>query len=102
MPLLFLMIPLLFTYTKNNRTDRLIGELSYPFYLIHILILDIMRPWAELYVPHFLVGSLYAGITLGMAYLIYRGIDARVDDFRHRLFERARIEPVAPNLVMAE
>jgi peptidoglycan/LPS O-acetylase OafA/YrhL len=102
MPLLFLMIPLLFNYTKNNPGDRLMGELSYPFYLVHSLVLFLMRPWVPLYLPHILEGPAYAAMSVGSAYLIYRGIDRKVDAYRHRLFERTRVEPARSGLVLAE
>jgi peptidoglycan/LPS O-acetylase OafA/YrhL len=95
-PLLFLMIPILFYGTKNNATDRLIGELSYPFYLIHMLILVLMRPWVPHYFPQALEGPIYAVISVGSAYLVYRGIDEKVDRFRHRLFERETQAGLAP------
>jgi peptidoglycan/LPS O-acetylase OafA/YrhL len=47
-PLVFaLAIPVLFAYTKRNRTDRLIGELSYPVYILHFPILVGFRAFAE-------------------------------------------------------
>lgn len=101
-PLLFLMIPALFYHTKNNTTDRFIGELSYPFYLIHALILFLMRPWVPLYfVPDpdgplsflpSMEGPLYAIIVIGCSYLLYRFVDEKVDNFRHRLFAQRRVE----------
>lgn len=36
-----LTIPFLFIYTKNSKLDRIIGEFSYPFYISHILVLNI-------------------------------------------------------------
>ena len=102
MPLLFLMIPLLFFHTKNNSRDRLIGELSYPFYLIHSLILFLMRPWVPLYFPSILEGPLYAVMCVGSAYLIYRNIDEKIDTYRHRLFERIRAESPAPEMALAK
>ena len=35
------MIPLLFASYKNEKTDRIIGEMSYPLYLIHPNIIGI-------------------------------------------------------------
>jgi peptidoglycan/LPS O-acetylase OafA/YrhL len=39
-PFLFaLLIPLLFEFTKSNPIDRLIGEMSYPFYIFHFVVI---------------------------------------------------------------
>ncbi|MDB5146066.1 MAG: hypothetical protein JWQ57_86 [Mucilaginibacter sp.] len=40
---LFLSIPFLFKYTEKFKLDRYIGELSYPIYISHILVLNICR-----------------------------------------------------------
>ncbi|MCE0521455.1 MAG: acyltransferase [Methylacidiphilales bacterium] len=101
-PALFLMIPLLFFHTKNNPRDRLIGELSYPFYLVHSLILFTMRPWVPHYFPSVFVGPLYAIMSVGSAYLIYRFIDEKIDNYRHRLFERTRAESPPAEMVPAK
>ena len=102
-PVLFFMLPLLFYHTKNNPRDRLIGELSYPFYLIHSLILFLMRPWVPLYVPPVLTGVLYAAMSVGSAYVIYRCLDEKIDDYRHQLFSRLRAEtPPAPEMALAK
>ncbi len=90
LPVLFIMIPILFNYTKNNETDRLIGELSYPFYLIHLLILFLMWPWLSHYVPPNSLGPIYLFLSIGASYLVYRGIDEKIDNYRHRLFEKER------------
>ncbi|MGK0249204.1 MAG: peptidoglycan/LPS O-acetylase OafA/YrhL [Oleispira sp.] len=34
-----LFLPILFDSTKNNKIDRYIGELSYPIYIVHILVI---------------------------------------------------------------
>ena len=39
----FIAIPYLFKFTKKFKFDRFIGELSYPIYLTHILILNLVR-----------------------------------------------------------
>ena len=39
----FLSIPFLFKYTEKFKLDRYIGELSYPIYISHILVLNIFR-----------------------------------------------------------
>ena len=39
-PFMFVVIPLLFKYTKNNKLDRYVGELSFPVYICHLLVLN--------------------------------------------------------------
>ena len=51
-------IPLIFQFTKNSRVDRWIGELSYPVYICHMLILRVIGN----YVPnHYLALAACAG-----------------------------------------
>ena len=37
---LLVAIPAIFIYTKRNRVDKYVGELSYPIYISHIFILN--------------------------------------------------------------
>lgn len=44
-PILFvLFLPILFHLFKNSKIDRIIGDLSYPFYISHLLCLQITSP----------------------------------------------------------
>jgi peptidoglycan/LPS O-acetylase OafA/YrhL len=82
--IIFLTLPKLFFLTKNIRSDKYIGELSYPLYISHMLVI-----WtADLFLVH---GSLQQRtvVCLGslfFAVLIYEFLDRKVDDIRHRLF----------------
>ncbi|WP_321826099.1 acyltransferase family protein [Maribacter dokdonensis] len=40
---LFLSIPFIFLWSKNMRTDRYVGELSYPIYISHLFLLMIIK-----------------------------------------------------------
>lgn len=40
--LTFLLIPIFFIKTKKNKFDRILGDLSYPIYIIHILVINIL------------------------------------------------------------
>jgi peptidoglycan/LPS O-acetylase OafA/YrhL len=40
-----LCLPFIFQITRNSRADRFIGELSFPIYLIHHLIMMILKPY---------------------------------------------------------
>lgn len=82
--IIFLVLPKLFLLTKNIRVDKYIGELSYPLYISHMLVI-----WtSDLFLVH---GSLQQRtvVCLGslfFAVLIYEFLDRKVDDIRHRLF----------------
>ncbi|WP_426074134.1 acyltransferase family protein [Janthinobacterium sp. DSP2-3-3] len=36
----FVLLPIIFNFTKSNKLDRFIGELSYPLYVVHILVIN--------------------------------------------------------------
>ncbi len=81
---LFLGISRLFEFTQHNRIDRLFGELSYPLYVCHVLVIWIAAAifqrdagWNRVVVPLF---------SICMAGLIYSYIDRPVDRMRHRRF----------------
>ena len=40
-PLVFISLPFLFTFQNRSRTDKYIGELSYPIYIVHMFIVEI-------------------------------------------------------------
>lgn len=77
-------IPLVFLRTKNYKWDRYIGELSYPVYISHLLVVS------------FLTGMGYAQgcaavlITLVVSVGLYHMVDRPVDAARHRWVARAK------------
>ncbi|HJY76921.1 MAG TPA: acyltransferase family protein, partial [Burkholderiales bacterium] len=76
-------LPALFEWTKDIRLDRYLGELSYPLYISHLLVLQL----ALMLVPRLNAtrpGQLALIVAvLGVAAVIYRFIDRRVDRYRH-------------------
>lgn len=85
--ILFLCIGKLFDLSKRSRIDRLLGELSYPLYVCHVLVIWVataMLPrldgWNRVVVPL---------LSICVAGLIYFYVDRRVDDMRHRHFRAA-------------
>jgi peptidoglycan/LPS O-acetylase OafA/YrhL len=100
-PLVCLMVPVLFCATRKNRIDRLIGELSYPFYLIHEHVLIYMKSvFVSLFrSPEDHLPVLYAPCcaftTLLLAWLFYRLIETRTERYRENLFRRFRDQPSA-------
>lgn len=84
-------VPCVFCLTKDIRGDRMIGELSYPLYLVH-------QFWITT-VPHFMKGTPprlqgWVGIlvSIGAAVLMLKLVDQPVDRWRARYFERTRAE----------
>ena len=87
LPLAIVMVPLLFAYTRNNKRDRLIGELSYPYYLVHYHVIAVAEYF--LHEKHNAIfGPLCAVVALGLAYLLYRLIEIRTDHYREQLFQK--------------
>ncbi|WP_165226370.1 hypothetical protein [Aquisphaera insulae] len=81
-------LPFLFAYTKRNRIDRRIGELSYPVYLVHWLVIDLLRmsgsPWVQRN-----LGALTGLLTLASAIVIWYAVDRPIDAWRQQLAARA-------------
>jgi len=88
-PLVCLMVPVLFAATRNNHTDRLIGELSYPFYLIHEHVLIYMQALFA-HRAQWIYAPFCVALTLLMAYLFYRFIETKTERYREGLYEKAR------------
>jgi peptidoglycan/LPS O-acetylase OafA/YrhL len=92
MALLFLIISHLFELTKSSRADRLLGELSYPLYVCHVLIVwllgVVLSPegrWNRVLAPL---------LSVSVAAVIYWCIDKRIDDLRHRRIDALPQRPI--------
>lgn len=80
-------IPFVFSLTRMLKTDQRIGDLCYPVYISHVLIITIVnRFWAGqgwLYTPIVLVS------TLGFSFLLDYFICRKIDELRQkRLFSK--------------
>lgn len=79
-------IPVLFQYTKTNRVDRIIGELSYPAYILHFPILTFFRKLSFSF-PQFFevlsIGTWTALMSCALGLIVYFFVDKKVDDYRH-------------------
>ncbi len=78
------MVPLLFAAFSKNHWDRAIGELSYPLYLMHILVLYLLDPIRRS--PFYSLACIVTGI--GAAYVFYWLIESRLEHYRAALFQR--------------
>ena len=96
-PMAFIMIPTLFALTSRNKLDRLIGELSFPVYLIHSHVLMFTIPFFSR--PHlkWLLGAASIVLTLVLAWLYYRFIEIKLERYRENLYRRSvKSLPVKP------
>ncbi len=97
-PLATIAVPMLFALTRNNHRDRLIGELSYPYYLVHFHVIII----AEFFLHedhNAIFGPLCALVTFAISYALYHFVETRTEKFREQLFKKelaARHLPPSP------
>ena len=80
------LILLIFLLTADNKFDRVVGELSYPIYLNHLMILITLQaiPFFELNKTH--VPWITAILSLCFALLFYQFILRNFDERRRALF----------------
>ena len=75
------MVPRLFELTKHSKADRLIGELSYPLYIVHFPVLIYL--WGcNIKQSH--LGLLCFSITLVISILIHFIVERPIDKWRQK------------------
>lgn len=87
-------IPFIFLATKNSHFDRLLGELSYPLYLVHGFIIGILLGRGGLTPGSFAAEVIIIVCSVGIAGLMYIFIDGPVDRYRRHI-ETAPLAPMA-------
>jgi len=84
--LTFVAVPFVFRLSGENRVDRFLGRVSYPFYLLHFLVATVYEQAASAYSPLVLVGLVFA---CSVAVLV--AVEYPVDRVRRgRLFSSSR------------
>ncbi len=76
----FIFIPFIFNLFKNNKIDRFIGELSFPVYISHFLIIDILTHFTK--TPHQFLGIIATLISIAFSVLILNFIINPINTFR--------------------
>jgi hypothetical protein len=88
-------LPFLFCCWRRNRADRWIGELSYPLYLVHGLIIGVV--FHNIKAGQTAHEAISICISVATAALIFLLVDRPVDAWRHRRFTgSAKAAPRAP------
>lgn len=88
--LAFLGIAPIFLLTKNSAIDRLIGDLSYPMYMSHILVITIITIFFERY--RFIMDNLgffSVMLTMIFSYVLLKIIGKPVEFLRNRRLKNA-------------
>jgi peptidoglycan/LPS O-acetylase OafA/YrhL len=89
------LIPFLFQATKNQTLDRGLGELSYPIYVCHMLVIWFLD-WAAALTSGVIRGIVIIAMTILMSIALYWWIDRPVDSWRQRRVDAKR--PLAPKM----
>lgn len=76
----FIFIPFIFNLFQKNKIDRFIGELSYPIYLSHFLVIDILTHFTNL--NHQNLGITTAIISIIFSIILIKLIINPIDRFR--------------------
>ncbi len=84
-------LPYLFHMTRNISLDRSIGNLSYPLYLCHMLVISILSTLPGLSGPWFWIAVVAASIAL--AKVTEMLIEVPVERFRERRWQRYGLRP---------
>ena len=79
----FMFLPVIFHVTKNWSIDRMIGDLSYPVYILHFPILAYLKGHAHLQAGPLTVATI--AITVVSAILVFVAVERPVDALRARL-----------------
>ena len=95
-PLVCVMVPMLFAATRNHHLDRLVGELSYPFYLIHLHVLLYMQILFA-HRAQWIYGPTCVAVTLVLSWLFYRFIETKTEHYRESLYRKAKKRGVVTN-----
>ena len=84
------LLPVLFDLTKNSNWDQWIGNLSYPLYLVHVLIIATLENATGR--PHPLLALL---VSLGCAILLLELVESRVDKWRQQRAAQVQADAAA-------
>jgi len=82
-PFLIIGIPLLFFAFGNQKDDRLVGELSYPIYLVHFTVISINSILLSYWKLPSMVGIASAFVSIALAAIFYFAFIMPLDKRRH-------------------
>lgn len=78
-PVWAVVVPVLFAAFREHRADRFVGELCYPVYLIHLIVVSSLKGIGAPY-----IGVTSAGVTLALSAMLYYVALRPYERWRHR------------------
>jgi len=87
-----LYLPFIFILSQKSELDRKIGELSYPVYITHILVLSMIYPklFGLLKIKNDYLNLVAFIIAVGLSLLLNKYIQGPIDNFRHTRLLKAQ------------
>jgi peptidoglycan/LPS O-acetylase OafA/YrhL len=79
-----IIIIILFAVSKDLSLDRSLGELSYPVYLVHLVVIDFVSTVGQGWVEKPMIGDVSAFMSLIVAVILYLTIFRRFERSRQR------------------
>lgn len=84
-------LPAIHGWSRNSRLDRTVGELSYPVYLSHFLVVAII-PAVGVFAVHPALRTLTViAVTLALSWVVVRFLDVGIEAWRRRIARRAGV-----------
>lgn len=84
-------LPAIHAWSRRSVTDRHVGELSYPFYLAHLLVLGLVASVPALQGRGAAIALVTVLVTLLLSWLVVRVVDEPIEAFRRSLAARAGV-----------
>ena len=78
------LIPILFKICKNNKIDRYIGELSYPVYICHVLVIHMLSLTFDMTDPPKYFPLLAMILSIALSILLNKFIADPIENFRQK------------------
>jgi peptidoglycan/LPS O-acetylase OafA/YrhL len=102
--LVALALPAVHGWSRNWRFDRQFGELSYPLYLCHLLVIAVLAGIPAVTQNHWLHSLAIIVVSMTLSWVVVRFLEAPVELLRSRIRRRAEgvEEPQSPAIAVPE
>lgn len=80
--LTIILLPFIFKLTKNNKKDKFIGELSYPVYISHFLIIDFLTHFTQ--INHYYLSLIASIVSIILSILLLQFVMKPIDKIRQK------------------